>query len=64
LRVVDVAPGQSKGVMHDPGELVSGSISTTDVHIKGDYRVEIEIPRAKDAIRPPQPITLEPPVSG
>ncbi|WP_058971712.1 membrane-targeted effector domain-containing toxin [Pseudomonas syringae] len=59
LRVVDVAPGQSKGVMHDPGELVSGSISTTDVHIKGDYRVEIEIPRAKDAIRPPQPATLE-----
>ncbi|MCF5222421.1 membrane-targeted effector domain-containing toxin [Pseudomonas syringae] len=59
LRVIDVAPGQSKGVMHDLGELVSADISRTKVHIKGDYRVEIEIPRAKDAIRPPQPVTLE-----
>ncbi|MCI3947441.1 type III effector [Pseudomonas syringae] len=59
LRVIDVAPGQSRGVMPDPGELVSGNISTTQVHIKGDYRVEMEVPQLPNTIRPQQPLTIE-----
>ncbi|QHE99518.1 dermonecrotic toxin domain-containing protein [Pseudomonas cannabina] len=59
LRIIDVAPGHSRGITLDPGELVSGDIGTFQVHIKGDYRVEMEVLRARSAIRPPQPLTLE-----
>ncbi|RMU94760.1 Type III effector HopAC1 [Pseudomonas coronafaciens pv. coronafaciens] len=47
LRVVDVVPGQSKGVMVDPGELVSGDIATSNVYLKADYRVEMEVLRTR-----------------
>ncbi|WP_439850430.1 dermonecrotic toxin domain-containing protein [Pseudomonas syringae] len=59
LRVVDVAPGLSRGVIEDPGELVSGGIATAKVQIKSDYRVEIEVPPPVNVVRPPKPLTLE-----
>ncbi|WP_024644746.1 membrane-targeted effector domain-containing toxin [Pseudomonas syringae] len=59
LRVVDVATGQSRGVFPDPGELVSGRIATHKVHIKSDYRVEIEVPRPANTARPTRPLAIE-----
>ncbi|PBP99295.1 membrane-targeted effector domain-containing toxin [Pseudomonas congelans] len=52
LRVVDVAPGHSKGITLDPGELVSGRIATKKVYIKADYRVEMEVLRPQSARLP------------
>ncbi len=52
LRVVDVAPGHSRGITLDQGELVSGGIADDKVYIKADYRVEMEVPRPQPARLP------------
>lgn len=49
LRVIDVAPGKSTGVVPDPGELVTGGITNEQVYIKGDYRVAMEVSRPESA---------------
>ncbi|RMR01681.1 hypothetical protein ALP93_01280 [Pseudomonas syringae pv. helianthi] len=59
LRVVDVAPGLSRGVMQDPGELVLAGITNDKVYIKADYRVEIEVTRSADNVRSARPLTIE-----
>lgn len=45
LRVIDVVPGQSRGVVRDPGESLLVGLGKTRVHIQGDYRVDLEVPR-------------------
>lgn len=59
LRVVDVPPGHSTGVVSDPGEFVSVGLGQETVQIKGDYRVDIEVVRPVVAIRPPLPLSIE-----
>ncbi|MEN1834694.1 membrane-targeted effector domain-containing toxin [Pseudomonas lijiangensis] len=61
LRVTDAPPGQSRGVMVDPGDSIRRGLSTETVPIKSDYLVEMEIPGAVRAIsvRPEQPLPAE-----
>nr|WP_236442892.1 membrane-targeted effector domain-containing toxin [Pseudomonas syringae] len=59
LRVVDAAPGQSTGVTFDAGEWVNVGLSNDQVHIKGDYRVDLEVARSPNAVRPPRPLPVE-----
>lgn len=59
LRVTDVAPGQSRGVVRDPGEFVRPGLTTQTVQIRGDYRIEMDVGRASPAVRPPQPLPVE-----
>lgn len=59
LRIVDVAPGLSRGVMPDPGEPVLMGMNSKQILLKGDYRVEMEVAISPKAIRPPQPLPIE-----
>jgi hypothetical protein len=59
LRVVDVAPGKSRGVMRDPGEFLPIGITRQTAEVKSDYRVEMEVSNRVIPIRPPQPLPLE-----
>lgn len=59
LRVTDVAPGQARAIMVDPGELVRVGISNQKVPIKGDYLIEMEVAKRSASIRPPQPLAVE-----
>ncbi|WP_426142374.1 dermonecrotic toxin domain-containing protein [Pseudomonas sp. DWP3-1-2] len=59
LRVNDVMPGQSKGVIRDPGESVRVGITDRKVAIKGDYLVELEVRRPVISVRPPQALPVE-----
>ena len=59
LRVIDVATGQARAIMVDPGELVRVGISNQKVPIKGDYLIEMEMAKRAPTIRPPQPLAVE-----
>jgi hypothetical protein len=59
LRVNDVMPGQSKGVLRDPGESVRVGVTDRKVAIKGDYLVELEVRRPVVSVRPPQALPVE-----
>ncbi|WP_122562957.1 membrane-targeted effector domain-containing toxin [Pseudomonas viridiflava] len=52
LRVKDVLPGASHGIVRDPGEALPLDLGKAKVHIQGDYRVEIEVPRSRPVTRP------------
>ncbi|MBC3957804.1 membrane-targeted effector domain-containing toxin [Pseudomonas triticifolii] len=45
LRVIDGVPGQSRGVVRDPGESLPLDMGKLRIHIQGDYRVDLEVPR-------------------
>jgi hypothetical protein len=59
LNIAQVKPGQSKGVMPDPGELSPAGLRHEMVEIKGDYRVEIEVPEPIAAFVSPEQIADE-----
>jgi hypothetical protein len=42
IRVIDVGPGQSRGVMLDPGESLADSLGQNRTFVQSDYRLEIE----------------------
>jgi hypothetical protein len=44
VRVVDVAPGQSQGIMIDPGEHLLSGIGQERVWVRNDFRIQIELP--------------------
>lgn len=51
VRVIDVAPGNGRGIMVDPGEELPAGIGHAAVLLRNDYRVEIELPiRAQLAV--------------
>ncbi|RMQ46227.1 hypothetical protein ALQ04_00816 [Pseudomonas cichorii] len=59
LRIAGVPPGQSRGVIADPGEIVRIGLGSETVPIKGDYLVEMEVRGAVQAVRPPMPLPIE-----
>ncbi len=56
LRVIDVVPGQSRGVVRDPGESLPLDMGKTRIHIQGDYRVDLEVPRPNVTVARPQSV--------
>lgn len=61
LRVNDVAPGTSRGITLDEGEFVQLPMSRQGQTIRGDFRVEVEVPGVAAAVdaAPPLDTTLE-----
>ncbi|AHF65669.1 membrane-targeted effector domain-containing toxin [Pseudomonas cichorii] len=61
LRVIDTPPGQSRGVIADPGDRIRRGLIPETVPIKSDYLVEMEIPGATQGIviRPVQTLPVE-----
>lgn len=64
VRVDDVAPGSSKGIIRDPGESARLPMENETGFVKGDFKVEMEVAGAASQISPsliraPQPLPLE-----
>lgn len=59
IRVVDVTPGQSRGVFIDPGENLPIGLTGRQSLIKSDLRVEVETLKPAVAVRPPQSLPVE-----
>jgi hypothetical protein len=59
IRVLDVKPGQSRGVSIDPGESLPISLTNRQSFIKSDLRVEIETLKPTVAVRPAQSLPVE-----
>jgi len=59
LRVIDVMPGQSRGVVRDPGDALPLDLGRTKVHIQGDYRIDVEVPRPAGIQLIPRPVPVE-----
>ncbi|MBX8565350.1 membrane-targeted effector domain-containing toxin [Pseudomonas cichorii] len=61
LRVIDTPPGQSRGVIPDPGDRIRRGLIPETVPIKSDYLVEMEIPGTTKTIviNPAQTLPVE-----
>lgn len=59
LNIAQVKPGQSTGVMPDPGEFSPTGLRQEMVEIKGDYRLEMEVPERTAALLSPEQIADE-----
>jgi hypothetical protein len=63
VRLDDVAPGTSKGVIRDPGEMARLPMEQGNEFVKGDFKVEMEVAGVSQIspslIRAPQPLPLE-----
>ena len=59
IRVLDVMPGQSRGVSIDPGESLPISLTHRESFIKSDLRLEMETLKPALAVRPPQSLPIE-----
>ncbi|RRV09436.1 membrane-targeted effector domain-containing toxin [Pseudomonas sp. v388] len=59
VRVIDVLPGKSRGVVRDPGEFLPTGITRETAEVKSDYRVELEVSNRVITVRPPKPIPLD-----
>lgn len=59
VRVIDVKPGQARGISIDPGEKVTDTLSSQQSFIKSDFRVEMETFKPAVAVRPAQSLPVE-----
>lgn len=64
VRVDDVAPGTSQGIVRDPGESARASMTRANAFVKGDFKLEVEVPGRINQVSPtrilaPQPLSLE-----
>ncbi len=59
IRVVDVRPGQSQGVISDPGERLPIGLTSRQSLIKSDLRLEMETLKPVPAVRPAQSLPVE-----
>jgi hypothetical protein len=64
VRVDDVAPGASHGITRDTGESARASMTHENAFVKGDFKLEMEVPGRIDQVSPtrvlaPQPLSLE-----
>jgi hypothetical protein len=59
VRLDDVAPGTSRGITVDTGELRHAPMSKEEGFIKGDYKIEMEVPGAVDDLDPSPTLSLE-----
>ncbi|MFY1666367.1 dermonecrotic toxin domain-containing protein [Pseudomonas sp. Pseu.R1] len=59
VHVFDVPSGSAAGASVDTGENVRLPLSNREVFLKGDFRLDMEIPKNPIVIRPPQPLPLE-----
>lgn len=59
IRVLDVGPGQARGVVKDPGEKLPIALTNRHSFIQSDLRVEMETLKPAVAPRPAQSIPIE-----
>ncbi len=59
LRLDDVPPATSKGITVDAGESRRITLSNKVAFVKGDFKVELEVPGTLIDLTPPQPLPLE-----
>ncbi len=59
VRVIDVKPGQARGISVDPGEKLTDTLSSQQSFIKSDFRVEMETFKPAVAVRPAQSLPVE-----
>ncbi|WP_095092388.1 membrane-targeted effector domain-containing toxin [Pseudomonas sp. Irchel 3A5] len=58
IRVVDVRPGQGRGVSIDPGDSIPIGLTGRKSVIKSDLRLEMETLKPAVAVRPPQSLPI------
>lgn len=59
LRVVDVRPGQARGISIDPGEKLTDTLSSRQHFVKSDFRLETETLKPAVALRPAQSLPVD-----
>lgn len=58
VRVVDVRPGQARGISLDPGEKLVDLLTSQKIFIKNDFLLEMETLKPAVAIRPAQSLPV------
>lgn len=58
VRVIDVGPGQARGVSVDPGERLVEPLISRQRFVKSDFRLEMATLKPVAAVRPAQPLSV------
>lgn len=59
VRLIDVRPGQARGISIDPGEKLTDTLNSQQSFVKSDFRLEMETLKPVAAVRPAQSLPVE-----